>query len=238
MGTSSLAEDHPDLLALRKVNNFLKNVSYPLKAPIYLSYVRDPFHGGRLYTPAQNLPNRTSKVRMNMLLDGKEVVELDISASFVRIAAALSRKELPEDPYEIVAEKCGLLRGQIKFFFTRAFGNSNRKFRLTDNKERQNSINKEQRVLIEKVVEELYPEVFEYFYQKDPSANLFQSLEGIILLRTMARLAELKMPSIPIHDCLMVQRENYGVAEILLKRYWREVMNVDFEPVVKIKKLL
>lgn len=236
METGSLPDDHPDLLALRKVNNFLKDVSYPLKAPVCLSYVRDPLHGGRLYTPAQNLPNRTSKIRLNMLLDGKEVVEIDLSASFFRIAAALSNIELPKDPYQLIADKARLNRGQVKFFFTRAFGNSNRGFRLIDKNEPQNSITKEDRILLENIVKKTYPEVFSYFYKQDPSANLFQSLEGIILLRTMARLAELKLPSIPIHDCLMVQREDCGVAETLLKRFWKEVLNVNFEPVTTVEK--
>lgn len=236
METGSLPDDHPDLVALRKVNNFLQHVTYPLKAPIRISYVRDPFHGGRLYTPAQNLPDRSAKVRINMLLDGKEVVELDIKASFMRIAAALQKLELPDDPYMIIADKVGLTREQIKFFFTRAFGNSNRKFSLKDKATSQKIITKENRKLIEEIVQETYPEVFKYFYQKDPSANLFQSLEGVILLRTMAKLTEYSLPAIPIHDCLLVQKNNYHVAELLLKRTWKQVMNVEFEPVIAVKR--
>lgn len=235
MGSSSLIDDHPDLLALRRVNNFLKNISYPLKAPIYISYVRDPFHGGRLYTPAQNLPNRNVKVRINMLLDGKEVVEIDIKSSFVRMAAALENVQLPDDPYMSIANKAKLTRNQVKHFFTRAFGSSNRRFNLKDDKEPENSITKEDRVLLEKIVLDTYPEIFKYLYQKDPSANLFQSLEGIILLKTMDRLAYHNLPAIPVHDCLLVQKDNFGVAEILLKRTWKEVMNVDFEPEIEIK---
>ena len=235
METSSLRDDHPDLLALRRVNNFLKNVSYPLKAPIYMVYVRDPFHGGRLYTPAQNLPDRNAKVRINMLLDGKEVVEIDIKSSFLRMAAALEKMKLPDDPYMHIANKAGLTRGQVKFFFTRAFGNSNRKFEHRDKKQPKNSITKEERVQLEKIVQADYPEVYKYLYRNDPTGNQFQSLEGVIMLRTMDRLAHHNLPAIPIHDCLLVQKENFGVAEILLKRIWKEVMNVDFEPDVEIK---
>lgn len=52
----------------------------------------------------------------------------------------------------------------------------------------------------------------------------------------MARLAELKIPALPIHDSLMVPRINFGVAEVLLKKNWRETLNVEFDPVVKIEK--
>ena len=89
--------------------------------------------------------------------------------------------------------------------------------------------------MLEKIVLDTYPEIFKYLYQKDPSANLFQSLEGIILLKTMDRLAYHNLPAIPVHDCLLVQKDNFGVAEILLKRTWKEVMNVDFEPEIEIK---
>jgi hypothetical protein len=236
MQTSSLPDDHPDIVNLRKVNNFLKDVTYALKSPIRLIYLRDFSHSGRLYTAIQNLPMRNVRVRINTLIDGEPVVEIDLSASFARIAAAINaKKELPEDPYTEVAKIAGVTREQVKFLFTRAIGHYNRRISLKDDNEPKNSISRAERIRIENATMKLFPEVYSSFYVKhEPSGSLYQSLEGHILLETIARLAELKIPALPIHDSLMVQKKNYRVAEILLKKNWREVLGVDFDPVVTI----
>jgi len=234
---SDLSDDHPDLVNLRKVNNYLKDVTYALKSPIKLIYNKNFLHGGRLYTPIQNLPMRKAEVRINTLINGKPVVEIDFSASFARIANALHGKELPEDPYSEVASRAGVTRGQVKFLFTRAFGAKDRRISLTDEEEPLNSINIEQRVTIENVTKEIFPEVFSAFYnKKEPSGSLFQSIEGQVLLKTMARLSELNIPALPVHDSLMVPKKDIGIAERLLKKYWREVLNVNFDPVLKVEK--
>ena len=91
----------------------------------------------KLYTSAQNLPNRNVKVRINMLLDGKDVVEIDIKSSFVRMAIASENVRLPDDPYMSIANKAKLTRNQVKRFFIRAFGSSNRGFNLKDERTRK-----------------------------------------------------------------------------------------------------
>lgn len=238
MQTSTLADDHPDFVNLRTINNFLKDVTYALKSPVKLIYLRDFSHSGRLYTSIQNLPMRKARVRINTLINGEPVVEIDFSASFARIAAAINgKKELPEDPYTDVAKVARVTRGQVKFLFTRAIGNNNRRIDLKDKEEPENSISKDERTRIENATMKLFPEVYSVFYIKhEPSGSLYQSLEGQILLKTMARLAELQIPALPIHDSLMVPRRDYGVAEVLLKRNWRETLGVDFDPVVTIDR--
>lgn len=238
MRSSTLPDDHPEVVNLRKVNNFLKDVTYALKSPIKLIYLRDFLHSGRLYTAIQNLPMRKAEVRINTLINGETVVEIDFSASFARIAAAINgKKELPEDPYTDVAKMAGVTRGQVKFLITRAIGNNNRRIDKKDKEEPKNSISKDERTRIENATLKLFPEVYAAFYVKhEASASLYQSIEGQVLLKTMARLAELKIPALPMHDCLIVPKSNFAVAEILLKRNWRETLNVDFDPVVTIDR--
>jgi len=82
---------------------------------------------------------------------------------------------------------------------------------------------------------EIFPEVFSAFYnKKEPSGRVFQAIEGQVLLKTTVRLSELNMPALPIHDSLMVPKKEFGVAETLLKKYWREVLDVNFDPVTTI----
>ena len=66
---------------LAKINNFLKDHDWGAKAPVRLVYNTDPFHGGRLYTPYQNLPSRKIDIRKHTLIDGEPLCEVDFSAN-------------------------------------------------------------------------------------------------------------------------------------------------------------
>lgn len=230
IGASSLPDDHPDIICLKKINDFLRHVNYALKAPVRLIYTKDPFHGGRLYVPIQNLPDRNVKIRINTLMNGNPVCEVDLSASHLRIAAAFNGVQLPEDPYTEIAVGAAVTRDQVKFLLTRAFGAKDRRL---DRKENGVFIlTTPQRTKIEEVTKELYPEVFGALYKGMGSA--YQSLEGAILMKTMLSLIDLGIPSLPIHDAIMVQQEHVTQARAALENAWMAVLNVDFKPYTKI----
>jgi hypothetical protein len=226
IGASSLPDDHPDIISLKKINDFLKDVSFALKAPVRLIYTKDPFHGGRLYVPIQNLPDRKVKVRINTLINGNPVCEVDLSASHLRIAAALNAIQLPEDPYIEIAVRADVTRDQVKFLLTRAFGAKNRKLDLMENG--IFILSTPQRTKIEDVTKELYPEVFSALYRGLGSA--YQSLEGAVLMKAMSSLIDLDIPSLPIHDAIMVQQEHVDHAKTALENAWMNVLNVNFRP--------
>jgi hypothetical protein len=226
IGASSLPDDHPDIISLKKINDFLKNVSFALKAPVRLIYTKDPFHGGRLYVPIQNLPDRKVKVRINTLINGNPVCEVDLSASHLRIAAALNGVQLPLDPYTEIAVRADVTRDQVKFLLTRAFGAKDRRLDLKENG--IFILSTPQRTKIEDVIKELYPEVFSALYKGMGSA--YQSLEGAVLMKAMLSLIDLGIPSLPIHDAIMVQQEHVDQAKTALENAWMNVLNVNFRP--------
>ena len=125
---AEIPPDHPDRAGLRVINEYLKDVSYALKSPVKRIYsYEDPMQGGRLYVRLQSLPDRRARVRINTLLDGKPVAEVDLSANHPRMLMALENKKLPAKFYDDIAAKSNTSREQVKFLVTRAIGASDRR---------------------------------------------------------------------------------------------------------------
>lgn len=236
-----LPEDHPDIAALRTINEYLKGVSYALKSPVKRIYsYEDPMQGGRLYTRLQGLPDRRARIRINTLLNGKPAAEVDLLANHARMLAALQDKQLPADFYDRVAAKTKTTRDQVKFLITRAIGASNRRISLKPNAEDGNwfkskhVITPKQRLEIENTIKTNYPELFNQFY-KGMGIHM-QSLEGDILLKAMLALIKQDIPSLPVHDAIYVQKRHVSKAKKSLENSWMEVLGVRFKPAIKIDK--
>lgn len=230
IGASSLPDYHSDIVGIKKINDFLQSVSYALKAPVSLTYTKDAFHGGRLYVAIQNLPDRKVKVRINTLINGNPVCEIDLSASHLRIAAAFNKVQLPEDPYTEIAVRAGVTRDQVKFLLTRAFGARDRRINCWENN--LLILSTAQRAKIEEFTQELYPDVFSALYKGMGSP--YQSIEGAVLMKAMLSLIDLGIPSLPIHDAIMVQQEHLEEARTAFENAWMKVLNVDFKPYTKV----
>lgn len=236
-----LASDHPDRAGLRRINEYLKDVTFALKSPVRRIYSHDdPMQGGRLYVRLQGLPDRRARIRINTLLDGKPVAEVDLSANHPRMILALCNKKLPDDFYDDVAAKTNTTREQVKFLVTRAIGASNRSIALkpkVDEKDWYRTdfiLTQKQRKAIEDVIELEQPDLFKHLYTG--MGVYLQGLEGDILLRTMLDLIEQAIPSLPIHDAIYVQSRHKMQAKKALQRAWQGVLGVRFKPAVKIDK--
>jgi hypothetical protein len=236
-----LSKDHPDVKALRRINRVLKGCTYPLKSPVYriFSY-GDPMQGGRLYTRLQTLPDRRARIRINTLLNGEPVAEVDLSANHPRMLMALNaHKPLSPTFYEDVAKATKTTRDQVKFFMTRAIGASNRRISLKEGNSKDWSKNKtvmtvNKKHKLEEHLEREYPEIFESLYK---GVGIYlQGLEGDILLKTMLKLLDKDIPSLPVHDAVYVQQRSAAKAQKALESSWMEVLHVPFKPVTKIDK--
>lgn len=234
-----LASDHPDRAELKRINEYLKDVTFALKSPVRRIYSHDdPMQGGRLYVRLQGLPDRRARIRINTLLDGKPVAEVDLSANHPRMILALSNKKLPDEFYDSVAAKTNTTREQVKFLVTRAIGASNRSIALkpkVDEKDWYKTdfiLTQKQRKAIEDVIELEQPDLFKHLYTG--MGIYLQGLEGDILLKAMLDLIEQDIPSLPIHDAIYVQRRHKLQAKKALQNAWQEVLGVKFKPAVKI----
>ena len=233
--------DHPDRAGLRRINEYLKDVTYALKAPVRRIYSNeDPMQGGRLYTHLQGLPDRRARIRINTLLNGKPVAEVDLSANHPRMLMALENQKLPENFYDDIAARTKTSRDQVKFLVTRAIGASNRRVSLKPDINKKDwhktdfVITPKQRTAIENAIEESCPLLFEKFYKG--MGTYLQGLEGDILMKTMLSLIGQDIPSLPIHDAIFVQKRHVSKAKRSLEIAWMEVLGVEFKPAIKIDK--
>lgn len=236
-----LPENHPDIAALKTINEYLKGVSYALKSPVRRIYsYEDPMQGGRLYARLQGLPDRRARIRINTLLNGKPAAEVDLSANHARMLMALQDKQLPADFYDRITAKTKTTREQVKFLVTRAIGASNRRISLKPNAQDGDwfkgnyVITPKQRLEIENTIKADYPELFSQLY-KGMGIHM-QSLEGDILLRAMLNLIKEDIPSLPVHDAIYVQKRHASKAKKVLENAWMEVLGVKFKPAIKIDK--
>ena len=126
---ANLDEGHPDLADMTKINEFLKGHQWACKAPVRLVYKHDPFASGRLITPYQGLPDRKIRLRINTLIDGQPICEVDFSANHLRLnLAVIAGEDAGDTPYEDIGELAGMEdRQRIKDYITRAMGSSSRK---------------------------------------------------------------------------------------------------------------
>ncbi len=234
-----LTPDHPDRAGLKRINEYLKDVTYALKSPVRRIYSHDdPMQGGRLYVRLQGLPDRRARIRINTLLNGLPVAEVDLSANHPRMILALSNKRLPDDFYDDVAAKTNTTREQVKFLVTRAIGAGNRSIALKPKVDEKDwfktdfVLTPKQRKAIEDVIELEQPDLFKYLYTG--MGVYLQGLEGDILLRAMLDLIEQDIPSLPIHDAIYVQRIHKTKAKKALESAWMEVLGVKFKPAIKV----
>lgn len=236
-----LTPDHPDKAGLKRINEYLKDVTYALKSPVkrIFSYV-DPMQGGRLYVRLQGLPDRRARVRINTLLNGKPVAEVDLSANHPRMLMALENKKLPANFYDEIAEKTSTTRDQVKFLVTRAIGASDRRISLKPDVDEKDWYQTDfvltypQRDAICSAIESDYPILYSKFFKGN--GIYLQGLEGDILMQAMLDLIGQDIPSLPIHDAIYVQKRHQSKAKKALEKAWMEVLGVRFKPSIKIDK--
>ena len=236
-----LPASHPDVARLARINAFLSQQSYALKAPVTLIYRRDtkPYflHGGRIYTDIQRLPARKAKVRLNTLINGRPVVEIDLKANHIRMAAALQGVELPADPYIDIANRLDVTRDQVKLTINRSIGSSHagrNEWGVAHPDDEDIDLPLDTFKRIKEEAQRTYP-----FLTFDEGLGVkLQSLEGQVMLQAMDRLLKLGIVSLPIHDALMVADGMLAVdaAERHLKDAWSEALGVSFAPHITINR--
>lgn len=228
-----------DLEQLVKINDALKDSTYALKAPIKRIYSRGSvMMGGRLYTPLANLPDRSSRIRINTLFNGNPVAEVDLKANHSSMLYALKGKQLPKEFYNLIAEESGQPRDKVKWLIMKMIGAKNKSISVYSKLDKENFNNslfmmsQSDKKEIQRATEKLFPELYEDFY-KDIGV-VMQSMEGDVLLDAMSDLIDKNILSLPIHDALYVAQQHITEAEKALKAAWKKNLDVDFEPCVDI----
>ncbi len=107
---------------LRDYNEFMRNHSWAQKAPTVRKLLSQPYTGGRVYTPYQNIVNRRVQIRSKTLLDGKPLIECDFSANHPYMLARLTNNDFHPSFYRVIADASGSSRAEVKAVVTAALG--------------------------------------------------------------------------------------------------------------------
>ena len=211
-----LPKDHPDKVDMLLTNEFLEKQQWACKGPVRLKYKLTPLHGGRLYTRYQQLPDRRYKIRINTLINGEPICEVDFSANHLRLAmAVLHEQDAGDTPYEDLMELSGVNdRNLVKSFVTIAMGaSSKQKAQSSWNKK---ALGTENFVAIEEAVSRRYPALKLF---DDWGINA-QNLEGAMLREVMLKGVEKDIVVLPVHDAVAVQQVNEGWAVDAMSQAW------------------
>ena len=228
----SVEANDEEVAELTKVNEFLKGHTWACKGPVKLLYKGDPFNEGRLYTSFQNLPDRVARVRINTLIDGEPIAEIDFNANHLRLQlAVLHKQDAGHTPYEDIGSASGINdRASVKAFITRAMGADNRDAAMNSCK--TEGITNVMFEALEAACAELYPDL-QLFIGWTHQA---QNLEGQILKKVMLQGVYEGIVCLPVHDAIAVPKRHQFWAVKTMMRTWTDVVGCNVKPRVKVDK--
>ena len=219
---AELVESHPDIADMTKINEFLKGHQWACKAPVRLVYKHDPFTSGRLITPYQGLPDRRIRLRINTLIDGQPICEVDFSANHLRLnLAVIAGEDAGDTPYEDIGELAGIEdRQRIKRLHHHSHG-----CRLSEKVRQELAVS-------EGITHKQFDVIEAAALKRYPKLNLYtgfgvnaQSLEGQILKQVMLEGVEQGIVALPVHDAVAVTQDNADWAKEAMLRAWFEHAN-------------
>ena len=226
----SVEANDEEVAELTKVNEFLKGHTWACKGPVKLLYKGDPFNEGRLYTSFQNLPDRVARVRINTLIDGEPIAEIDFNANHLRLQlAVLHKQDAGHTPYEDIGSASGINdRASVKAFITRAMGADNRDAAMNSCK--TEGITNVMFEALEAACAKLYPDLKLFIGWTHQAQNL----EGQILKKVMLQGVDEGIVCLPVHDAIAVPKRHQFWAVKTMMKTWTDVVGCDVKPRVKV----
>jgi hypothetical protein len=227
---------------IKNLNNFIDQ--FTLRGGTHRGYIRlfnlgdhPAFKwdlGGRLYSLGEDSYQQMgSDERLKMTIDGKPVCELDIKASYLTIFHAQQGQPLDfetnPDPYEL-PELAATPRSVVKSFITATFGNGqfpdkwSRKAVGDYKEETGKNLTKLHPIAqVRDAVAKAYPLLANLRQddEKPPIWARLMYLESQALFWTMLTLKDVGVPSLSVHDSLIVQCDNEQLARATLSDAYR-----------------
>ena len=178
----------------------------------------------------QNLPDRVAGVRINTLIDGEPIAEIEFSGNHLRLQlAVLHKQDAGYTPYEDIGAAFGINdRASVKAYITRAMGADNRNAAMNCcNTEGIANVMFE---ALEAACSELYPDL-QLFIGWTHQA---QNLEGPILKKVMLQGVDEGMVGLLVHDAVAVPKKHKFWAKRAIVNAWTDAVGCDVKPQVKV----
>ena len=220
--------DHPDYLPLTEINEFARTQQWACRSAITQSFKHTPFQSGRLITPFQNLHSRNYKVRINTLINGNPIAELDFNVNHLRMFLAFNQRNVigDYDAYEPIARESGVERKKVKAFIN--VGLNNQSFEATKHVIARIDpyVSYEESIKITEAIDKLYPNLNLHC----GFALTAMQLEGLILKDVLLRGVRAGILALPIHDAVAVEFDHQDWAKDAMEDAWQTVMSKFHHP--------
>jgi hypothetical protein len=230
---------------VRAINAFLEQVE--IRGGEHLGFYRGFEHGdqpgfhwnkgGRLYSEGTYSYQHLKKAdRLRMTLNGEPVVEIDIKSSYLTIlhGRAGVALDLSADPYTLA----DVPRKVVKVWLVATLGNDKHLTRwpaghAREYQERTGRILREDHLIaaVRAGMTAKYPVLTDLRALDTTWADLM-FIESEVIISTMLKLIEQEIPSLPVHDSLIVPASAEGIASSLLKQSFQE--GVGIEPMLEV----
>ena len=208
--------------------------SWAQKAPTVRKLLSEPYTGGRVYTPYQNIVNRRVQIRSKTLLDGQPLVECDFSANHPYMLARLTGNAFEMDFYSVIAEGSNCDRTAVKAVVTAGIGcPSPNKAHEMRYKLVTRGVNGEAVDNILSTATDTYPWLREHNIFFSNKGVYMQWLEGEIAMKMFAFAVREKIPMVNVHDAYAVNKEHQGLVWAAMNAYREEVLET-YAPVLAV----
>jgi hypothetical protein len=212
-----------DIKQLTTINNYLKNHSYPFKGSMRRIYSGKVGLAGRVYCEYQQIASRRLPLRQESLIDGDDIIEVDICSSHPRIAIQEFHGEcISATFYQDIADETGILKPKVKKYFQVALSSSNR-------------IKATKGFLKEGYDITDFETLESWFVSKYPKVPIYQSRsleamnhEGELILRVMLKGVKDDIVVLPVHDAIAVKKVDEEWTTRALKKTWLEYFGYDY----------
>ena len=196
---------HDDYVPLAEINEFARTQQWACRSAITQSFKHTPFQSGRLLTPFQNLQSRDYQIRINTLINGKPIAEIDFNANHLRLFLALQKRNVigGHDAYEAIVEESGVEREKVKGFINVGL-NSDSFESAKYTAARKFSVRYTDSVKIAEAFAKLYPNLDLHC----GFALQAMQMEGLILRDVLHEGASKGILALPVHDAVAVEAEH------------------------------
>ncbi len=228
------ANEGQNIQLLRDYNEFMRSHSWAQKAPTVRKLLSEPYTGGRVYTPYQNIVNRRVQIRSKTLLDGQPLIECDFSANHPYMLARLTGNAFEMDFYSVIAEGSNCDRTAVKAVVTAGIGcPSPNKAHEMRYKLVTRGVNGETVDNILSTAADTYPWLREHNIFFSNKGVYMQWLEGEIAMKMFAFAVREEIPMVNVHDAYAVNKEHQGLVWAAMNAYREEVLET-YAPVLAV----
>lgn len=205
----------------------------------------DMDHGGRFYkSDVLRIKNKKTSTRLEITIDGEEIVEVDYNSLHFRICAAkegIDTFSLPKDVYMDILpddEKTDMNRLIVKLAVNIMF---NAKDKKSAQKAIQEEVNKykddpdmtfTKGAYVHFLIMEAFPKFSKYFCRDDSYGLRLQNDDSWLAHKVLKYFVDQGKPCLPVHDSFIVKRSDIDLLTKAMGDSFREQFDVeDWVPV-------